>query len=451
MDRTSWIKRGEVRGPVGTFDSVTATSLPPGTPAVAVIGRPPNNRTVRFGIPEGKRGLPGVNAIENDAAVAEYIAALDSATRASLLSSLAPVFASLETLEEVAVMASPSPQTESSRPRFRRPIDRPVLRFADVTEAGSITHPNMVQAPDGSWCLLYSTDHPSQHTASGVFLARSVAGPFGLFVDEGLVFRDDSGGPHHETPWVWWDERLQTFVMTYSLQNSAQSPIIGAIGSQITKWATFSDLVNWTPRGIASDVNPRDPGDGHTGYLRRWMISGRENAYSLWGGTVRGQRALWRRLPGNDARFQRDPRTMSVGKEMMRLMPGMSIALSGTPMTSTATAQGPSAPTTADIGWAASHMDLFAFRGRPTGLFRVGPRQTGGLSVGLALVTGVLSTSINALAEPPTVLDTGAPAPYESATNNFDALGNVFVFEGRCFFSYRTGGHQGNICVGEIY
>lgn len=74
----AWITRAEIRGPVGSVDAAEPLTLPPGSPASAEISGPPEHRVLTVGIPEGKRGLPGVNAVENDTAVATYLAAPDS-------------------------------------------------------------------------------------------------------------------------------------------------------------------------------------------------------------------------------------------------------------------------------------------------------------------------------------------------------------------------------------
>lgn len=71
--------KGE-KGRPGTFDSVTAETVPADQPADAVISG-------KFGEHlhlKNPRGLPGVNAVENDTAVATYIGAEDSEVRRAL-------------------------------------------------------------------------------------------------------------------------------------------------------------------------------------------------------------------------------------------------------------------------------------------------------------------------------------------------------------------------------
>ncbi|OIU88671.1 hypothetical protein [Microbacterium sp. AR7-10] len=116
--------KGE-KGDVGTIGSVSVATLPAGTPA-SVVMTGQTNKHVHFAVPQGEkgeqglpgtlssasaesvaagdnaevimsgttevkhahfkvpRGLPGVNAIENDAAVAAYVGAVDSDTRSAL-------------------------------------------------------------------------------------------------------------------------------------------------------------------------------------------------------------------------------------------------------------------------------------------------------------------------------------------------------------------------------
>jgi len=70
-----------LRGPAARITSVTAESIPAGEPAAVDMTGPDQSRQFKFKVP---RGLPGVNAIENDTAVAGYIGAGDSATSHAL-------------------------------------------------------------------------------------------------------------------------------------------------------------------------------------------------------------------------------------------------------------------------------------------------------------------------------------------------------------------------------
>lgn len=70
-----------LRGPAARITDVTAEAVPAGADAEVVMTGPDQNRQFAFKVP---RGLPGVNAIENDEAVATYVAGADTDTRAAL-------------------------------------------------------------------------------------------------------------------------------------------------------------------------------------------------------------------------------------------------------------------------------------------------------------------------------------------------------------------------------
>jgi hypothetical protein len=79
-----WIPRAQITGPAGTFDSVDAVELPHGAAPTATISGPVERREVVFGIPAGAQGLPGVNAVPADEAVATYTTTVDSKLRKAL-------------------------------------------------------------------------------------------------------------------------------------------------------------------------------------------------------------------------------------------------------------------------------------------------------------------------------------------------------------------------------
>lgn len=70
-----------LRGPAARITSVSAVSVPAASAAEVTMSGPDQNRSFAFKVP---RGLPGVNALENDEAVATYVAAVDSDTRGAL-------------------------------------------------------------------------------------------------------------------------------------------------------------------------------------------------------------------------------------------------------------------------------------------------------------------------------------------------------------------------------
>lgn len=66
----AWEKVVDIVGPPGTFDQITVDTIAADATASATIGGTPGNRTAHFNLP---RGLPGVNAVENDTAVSTYM------------------------------------------------------------------------------------------------------------------------------------------------------------------------------------------------------------------------------------------------------------------------------------------------------------------------------------------------------------------------------------------
>ncbi|MBT2497127.1 hypothetical protein J7E45_16060 [Microbacterium sp. ISL-59] len=74
-----------IRGPAARITEVTSTTVASTEPADVVMIGPDQNRKFAFKIPQGPRGIPGVNGVENDEAVAAYIDAPDSETSAALL------------------------------------------------------------------------------------------------------------------------------------------------------------------------------------------------------------------------------------------------------------------------------------------------------------------------------------------------------------------------------
>lgn len=68
-------------GPAGTIASADAESVPASENAAVIMSGSSEVKHAHFKVP---RGLPGVNALENDAAVAAYVAAQDSATAGAM-------------------------------------------------------------------------------------------------------------------------------------------------------------------------------------------------------------------------------------------------------------------------------------------------------------------------------------------------------------------------------
>lgn len=67
-----------IRGAAARIVEVTSETVPAGAPMAPVVSGPDQARTIHL---YTERGLPGVNAIENDEAVAAYLGAADSETR----------------------------------------------------------------------------------------------------------------------------------------------------------------------------------------------------------------------------------------------------------------------------------------------------------------------------------------------------------------------------------
>lgn len=75
------------KGPAGTLSSAGAVSVPADAPARVILSGTSEVLNALFEIP---RGLPGVNGVANDAAMAILIAALDTETRGALDSTFVP-------------------------------------------------------------------------------------------------------------------------------------------------------------------------------------------------------------------------------------------------------------------------------------------------------------------------------------------------------------------------
>lgn len=76
------------QGVPGTLSSASAESVPAGAPAEVIMSGTTEVKHAHFKVP---RGLSGTNAVENDAAFAEYVAAVDSDTRAALNANFASI------------------------------------------------------------------------------------------------------------------------------------------------------------------------------------------------------------------------------------------------------------------------------------------------------------------------------------------------------------------------
>lgn len=73
------------KGDTGSLAYATAETIPAGESASVTMIGPESNRGAHFQVP---RGLPGANAVENDAAVAEYVAGEDTQVHGALAAKL---------------------------------------------------------------------------------------------------------------------------------------------------------------------------------------------------------------------------------------------------------------------------------------------------------------------------------------------------------------------------
>lgn len=107
-----------LRGPAARITQVTAAPIPAGAGTKVTMTGPDQNRQLHFDI---ERGLPGVNAIENDEAMAAHVAAVDSETNAAVVAVIATqasmVDARLFPTPQEAIDAAPAGSTVWFDPR----------------------------------------------------------------------------------------------------------------------------------------------------------------------------------------------------------------------------------------------------------------------------------------------------------------------------------------------
>lgn len=122
------VKLGNILSPVPDVQPGTATVVPADAPARFLRRGPDSSPIFDIEIP---RGLPGVNAIENDEAVAQYIGATDSATNTALK-------------EAVSTPASPvaAAVKESLKGAYQHPRAATLVALGDsLTEQGGLVDP----------------------------------------------------------------------------------------------------------------------------------------------------------------------------------------------------------------------------------------------------------------------------------------------------------------------
>lgn len=154
--------------------------------------------------------------------------------------------------------------------------------------------------PLGQYYMYYSTDHGiSGGAATGGIGMMFGPTPLGPWTNYGQVFVDTAsqspGNGETETPSVVWDPYSNNYRMFYH-QNGAQWSGGNAIGQQSTLSATSTDGITWTKdANFILDVPNLlwQHGDGHLGYFLPFQGRSGLFAYSLYGGTVGADFALW--------------------------------------------------------------------------------------------------------------------------------------------------------------
>lgn len=166
-----------------------------------------------------------------------------------------------------------------------------VINIIDmINESGlpTIYGPSIVDArgiedAPGNFLFYWSSDH--HPTSGGIALAYAddIMGPW--TIRPGVVYVDSVEGNQTETPCVLVRDD-GTLIMYY--QNRITD------NNQFTYYATSPDGVTWTRGGRALDFVGSSFGNSHTGYANVYRIgTNKWVAYSLYGGTDAGQRAIW--------------------------------------------------------------------------------------------------------------------------------------------------------------
>jgi hypothetical protein len=154
------------------------------------------------------------------------------------------------------------------------------VSLLNTTEAG-LTNPLDL------YYLYYTTDH----SVGGVYL-QTAPTPVGPWTGRGLVYDDPvgaNGNGSTETATVYVDPTgAAKLMMLYQIAQAT-----GAVGTQSTISAQSNDGITWTRNGIALDISPTQPGDGHTGYARIVAVGRTIYAHSLCGGGNVGDFAQW--------------------------------------------------------------------------------------------------------------------------------------------------------------
>lgn len=364
----------------------------------------------------GAQGLPGVNAVANDTATAGYMATTGTSATKTVL------------LDRIGV---DNVQKGNAHPRLRKPLTAPIFEWSNSSAANMSTAclvDNSVGGGTG-WSLYYSTDHGSPHATTGIFRANA-ATPFGPFVEQGRVYRDDTAGFQTEFPDIWWEARASLWYMVYQ-----QS---GVVDGQASFWATSADGNTWTRQGVFSQWEYGTPGIGHTGYFKRFVLGAGEYGYSLYG----DKQALWYRDDSSATnKWYPDRRYIC---SQVDLLSHLGVGLVGEPSSDPNDSL---IGTTADILWKSFSGGVFQWRGRPWWIGSIGPHGAGGVQTFNALCAAPLRSDLLGLAEKPVVLNPPSQ-PWENSARN--STGNIITYQNRTYMVYGTG-NQAAYGLMEIY
>ena len=356
-----------------------------------------------------------------DSATAELVDAPESATALALRAAYVPQ----------ATVPGYETAASAEYPRLVKPLDGPVLSFADQP-AESMLWPWLVDnSLDGigtGWSLWYSTDHAALHSDSGLFAATAPT-PLGPYTSVGRIYRDDVSGAGHqcETPSIIWNPITSLWHIYYQLAG-----VTGTASNQVTLMATapaggLLDPAQWTRYGVVIDAyDPAIPGAlVHQGYLRPMRYAGGWYGWNLLGGTFGGT-------------------------QQQRSMDG----ISWTPAGRTAY-QGPLInqsiagfdPTT----WIMKHTlcSVLEWRGRPWWIGGVTGEAAGTETAPpMALAVAPLSPTLDRITAP--LKEITPPIQEWETASAVDGLGNAARWNGRTFIPYRSLTKVGKFSIMEV-
>lgn len=183
-----------LRGPIGdapTLVTGSTTQVGPDEPASFRLRKTGNSEyTAEATIPQGQIGLPGVNAVENDTAVAEYIRRDDTASRVSVNSAIR---------EQASLPPLPLAHVERA-PRDGAPV--PITEFSGYLWGGNGNTIYRSQDDGRTWAEYASV--PSEYGTT----TQAIVGIIPTHDGEALVFSQthvgrstgwDTGAPTWET------------------------------------------------------------------------------------------------------------------------------------------------------------------------------------------------------------------------------------------------------------